>query len=438
MFTKWNQSKIYKKTYSLIKGSFLYWPIKKLIANSARFSNDNPSQSLFVIGVTWTNWKTSTSQILSQILNKTTTKTLLINATGIKIWNKIVDGYDKKRELSSFDINSLLAVGRNMGCKIAVLEVSSVELNQFVYEGIQFDAGILTNCTYDHVNYHENFHKYAEAKKKLFKYILKNNKNNKFAVFPQDDKTGRQWAEELPFDKKITFGINRSAILKAENIVESLDWIIFSFSYLGKKYDVKSKLLGAYNAYNILAALWICIEMWISINDAISAVQSISGLKWRMERIHHNWLDIFMDIAYSPNALDKSLNFLKKIQKDKKGRFIIVFWAPWNKDETHRWQIGTIFEKFWSILIVTDSEPNIENRLKIMDELSQNINKKEGENLFVIPEREFAIKFAVEIAKANDIILFACRPRNGFQYTNLGKRNRNDESIIRKELAKKM
>lgn len=437
MFKGRISNSLYQKIYPFIKGSFLYWPIKKLFAEIAKFTNDNPSQEFFVVGVTWTNGKTTTSALLHHLLNEQISKTLLISSAGIKIWNQSLPWYEKKHHLTTFDINSLLAIARDAWCQAAVLEISAVELDKFTYEWIQFDAAVLTNCTDDHLNKGDDFHNYVKTKKKLFQYVLKNNKQNKFAVFPKDDKTGREWTDSMPFDKKITFGINSSAVLKAENIQQSVDKTQCTLAYLGKTYTISTKLLGSFNVYNILAAIALCIEMGITPDIVIPSVYTFQPLQQRLARIQHNNIDIFTDISYSPDALDKSLSFLTYLKKQKNGKLIIVFGTPGNKDQSHRTQMGKILQNFGDILVATDSEPGTENRLEILYDLSKGVTLKEGESFFIIPERSFAIQFAVEIAQDNDIILFAGRPRWTHQHTNLWRKSWNDKETILKALEKK-
>ena len=110
--------------------------------------------------------------------------------------------------------------------------MTSIGLEQYRFEGVSFDAAVLTNITEDHLDYHLTMDKYARAKKKLFEYVLKNTKTNKYAVFPKDDPYGRAWFEDMPFDKKISYGVYSSAMLKAENIREDADKTVCTVNYL--------------------------------------------------------------------------------------------------------------------------------------------------------------------------------------------------------------
>ena len=163
--------------------------------------------------------------------------------------------------LDVFDLQSVLATAKDSGCKIAVLEASSHGLNQYRFEGVEFDFAVLTNITHDHLDFHGTFERYAKAKERLFRYVLTNKKQSKYAAFPADDKIGRQRFEEMPFDKKLSYSIVASSSLKADNIKISSTGTSFSFTYLGKSYDVQTKLVGEFNVYNILAALSVVLQI---------------------------------------------------------------------------------------------------------------------------------------------------------------------------------
>jgi len=417
------------KILEFLRTSFFYQYYKTLVGNAANFINDNPSQDIFVIGVTWTNGKTTTAQLVHHILNQTLSKAMLISTPHNKIWTEIIPHKKARSDLTTFDFYNMLSMARDNGCKVAVIEVSSNSLKRMQLEGIHFDAAILTNITQDHVEESTEFHNYLNEKKKLFKSVLRNSKQNKFWIFPKDDKIGRKWFDELSFDKKINFSINSSGVLKAKNIQRYINGTAFEFSYLGKEYSVKTPLVGTFNVYNILAALSLGFGIGLDPVKAISAVQSFPGVVGRMERFTYKWIHFFVDMAHSPDALDKTLQFTSSVKWT--GKLIVVFGSPGNKDKAKRAQMWKIIERYSNIMIATDNEPNRENRLQILDDLTSEItHKKEWDNLFVIPERKFAIQFAIEIAKPEDIILIAGRTRHNKQKTNTGVKYWDDKEFI--------
>ncbi len=428
---------MYDKLYFLIKDSFLYQAWKKMNGQLANLVYGNPSKSFFVIGVTWTNGKTTTVNLIHKILNEQVAKTMMVSTANIKIGNEELANTKKMTSLDVFDLQSILAMAKDSWCKIAVLETSSHGLNQYRFEGVEFDFAVLTNVTHDHLDYHGTFERYVEAKEKLFRYVLNNTKQSKYACFPADDKVGRKRMEEMPFDKKISFSIIWSSPLKAENIQETWSWTKFTVSYLGKSYDVTTKLVWQFNVYNILAALGVVLQMGLDINKAITSIAGFETVAWRMERIQKNDIQYFIDFAHSPDALEQTLGYLSKIKWT--GRLITVFGAPGNRDTTKRPIMWEIVGQYSDIVIATDDDADTENRLGILQALTSGIkNKTYGKNFFILPERTLAIKFACEIAQANDIVMFAGKWHETMQVTNFWKKPWSDKEEVMKNLKWKI
>lgn len=425
----------YNKLYNLIKSSFLYQWYKKINGQIANAINWNPSKNFFIIWVTGTNWKTTTANMLHKMLNELVAPTVMISTAGMKIGNKSIINDKKMTSLDPFQLQSMLVEAKKQWCKIAILEASSQWLDQYRFEWITFDYAILTNITRDHLDYHKNMHEYAKAKKLLFKYVLQNKKDTKYATFPADDKTWKEWFNEMAFDKKITFSIQNSSMLQAENILESINKTKFNIKYLWQNYPVESNMLGKYNIYNYLTTLSVGLQIWLDINQCISKLSEFTGVSGRMEKISHNDITYFIDFAHSPDALDKTLQFLNQLKW--KNKLIVMFWAPWNRDKTKRPWMWKIVWKYANIAIATDDDPDTENRLSILNQLTkdiQNLNKQEHKDLFIIPERKLAIKFATKIAKPWDIVMLAWKWHEPIQYTNFGTRKRSDKDELLKNL----
>lgn len=420
----------YDKIYPVLKNSFIYQSRKRLNGQIANALYGHPSKDFFVIGVTGTNGKTTTVNLIHQILNDNVAKCVAVSTANILVWDQVVPNKKKMTSLDIFDLQSTLAMAKDSWCKIAVLETSSHGLDQYRFEGVEFDFGVLTNITLDHLDYHGDMDSYIQAKKKLFDYVIKNTKKNKYASFPMDDKVGRQWFDEMPFDKKIGRSITGSSSLKAEKINEKTDWTDFTVSYLGKDYPVASRLLWSFNVYNILAALSVAVQIGVSMEAAITSVQKVVGVTWRMERIEKDGIHCFVDFAHSPDALEKTLQYLSSIKWANK--LITVFWAPGLRDKSKRPIMWSVVDEFSDIIIATDDDPDTENRFTILDELTKDIKKKTfGKDFFIIPERKLAIKFALKKAQAGDVVMFAWKGHETVQLTNLGKRKWSDMEEIK-------
>lgn len=424
----------YDKLYNFIKSSFFYQWRKRINWQIANTINGNPSKDFFIVWVTGTNWKTTTANMLHKMFNELLAPTVMVSTACIKIWNQTMVNDKKMTSLDTYQLQSLLADAKWQWCKVAILETSSHGLDQYRFEGITFDYAILTNVTKDHLDYHKDMDDYAKAKKKLFKYVLRNKKETKYGTFPADDKIGRERFDEMAFDKKINFSIQNSSMLKADNIVEWVQETSFDIKYLGSTYHTSCQLLWAYNIYNYLAALSVWIQIWLDTNKCIQSLSEFTGVSGRMEKIQHNWVTYFVDFAHSPDALEKTLSFLNTLKWEN--RLILLFGAPGNRDKTKRPEMWKIWRKYADIAITTDDDPDTENRLSIIKQLIQDIDPKSDINkkLFTIPEREFAVKFATKIAKPGDIVMLAGKWHEPIQWTNFGTRKRNDKEELLKNL----
>ena len=423
----------YEKIYNVIKDSFVYQVWKKLNGQIANLLYGRPSKYFFVVWVTWTNGKTTTVNLIHKILNDNVAKSVMVSTANIKISNKNIPNEKKMTSLDIYDLQSILAMAKDSGCKIAVLETSSHWLDQYRFEWVQFDAAVLTNITHDHLDYHWTWDDYVAAKETLFKYVMNSKKSHKYAVLPIDDKIWRKWYEEMSFDKKMWFSITGSSNLKAEEIHESLNETLFNFSYLGKLYEIKTKLLWKFNVYNILAALSVALEIGVDINLAIKSIENFEPVTGRMEYLQIGGINYFVDFAHSPDALEKTLDYLFNIKWS--GKLITVFGAPGNRDKFKRPMMWEIVSQYSDFMIATDDDPDTENRFSILKQLTDNVkNKTEWKTFFIIPERTLAIKFAVELAKTWDIVFCAGKWHETIQLTNFWKRKWSDREEILKSI----
>ena len=422
----------YDKLYPAIQSSSFYHIFKKAQANFAAYLHGNPAKNFFIIGITGTNGKTTTVNLLHKILNDNLAPTVAVSTACLRIGNQKFANLKKMTSLDASDLQELLSTAQQNGCKVAILEASSQGLDQHRFEGIEFDAAVLINITHDHLDYHGTMENYAASKKLLFQNVLNNKKQTKFWIFPADDAYGRKWFEEMPFDKKINFSLQSSSILKATQIIEHIDHTEFTFSYLGKLYRSKTHLLWSYNISNILAAMSVAIEIGIEIEKILASVEAFPGVEGRLEEFTINGRKVFVDFAHTPDGLEKTLSYLQGQKENWK--LITVFGAPWNRDKEKRPIMWEIAGKYSDILIATDDDPSTENRLAILNQLTAPLQEafyKQGKELFIIPERAYAIQLALELSSPGDIILIAGKGHEKVQLTNFGKRPRSDQEFLK-------
>lgn len=226
---------LYKYWFPYFSQSMIYQRRKAMYAKVARMAYDNPAKNMFIIGVTGTDGKTTTTNIVHHILQQNLGKTALISTAVIKIGDEVFPNTFKMTSLDPFKLWRIIQVAKNAGCQYIVLEVASHALHQHRFDGIDFDMAILTNITPEHLDYHRTMDNYANTKKQLFLQVMKNKKTSKLAVLPKDDEYGRKWIDELYFDKMLSYSINTSSMMKGENIEIGYNHTNFTFNYLGKE-----------------------------------------------------------------------------------------------------------------------------------------------------------------------------------------------------------
>lgn len=416
----------------ILRKTIFYRLYKKSRWKFADIIFSSPSKGLKVIWVTWTDGKTTTVNMIHKVFNDNLGKTALVWTAWIKIGEQEITNEKKMTSFDPFDLQKLLSTFKESWCEYVILEVSSHGIDQYRFEGIEFDMAVLTNITPEHLDYHGTMENYADTKKRLFKEILINSKVNKFAVLPKDSDFGRKWIEDLPFDKMLDYWIFTNSTVKWDNIQEFYDHTTFDLKYLWKTYPVNLNMLWKYNVQNSLAAVCTWVLFWIRVEDIIRSLESFEGVNWRMEMVEHNDIKYFIDFAHTPNWLENVLKFLTTIKGN--WRVITMFWAPWNRDKKKRPLMGNIVDKYSDVVVLTDDDPDTENRYDIIAQVGKWISRTEWNDYFIVPEREFAIKLAAEVAKKWDLVLLAWKWHETVQLTNFWKRDWSDKKELMKTL----
>ncbi len=405
--------------------------IKKYYSWMAAGLYGNPSKDFFVVGVTWTNGKTTTSQLIHAIFNKLIGKTLVVTTEWVYIGNEKISMKKKMTSYDPYTLQKLFATAKENWCKIAVIEVSSHGIHQYRFQGVEFDMAVLTNIAEEHLDYHWSLDEYAKTKKQLFQWVLHNKKNNKLAVFPKDDKFGREWNDDMTFDRSETFGMG-SASLQADNLQLSATGTSFDLHYLGKVIPVTTKLLGWYNVLNVLAAMSASQLISLRLEDVISVIREFEAPSWRMQSHTSNGVHYFVDYAHNADGLQKALQFLHSIKWN--GRLLLMFGLPGERGDVQMPLWGEYADRYADFIVLTEDDSGEDNRLEIMNKILQWLQRKEGDNFYIIPERSLAMDFIVKEAKEGDLVLFAGQWHQKKLYSHYGVRKRNDMEELHKRL----
>lgn len=380
-----------KKTFNLIKGV------------AAHSLYQNPSKYLKVIGVTGTDGKTTTSNIIYHILQSSGIKTGLVSTVNAKIGKNEYDTGFHVTNPGPFQLQKLLKkmVGKNL--KYAVLEVTSHGLDQSRNFGIKFDIGVLTNITHEHLDYHKTFENYVKAKAKLFQ-------NSKICIINSD---------YFKFFKKY-INKNQKIILYNQKSLNS-----------GLLDAVNSKFKESYNVLNSIAAILVAKEVGISDTEIIKAIKTFSGVEGRMQEIKNKLgIKIIVDFAHTPNALESLLKSLKK-EKNKGTKLITVFGCAGERDIKKRPMMGEISTRLSDISIFTAEDPRHEDVNEIIRQMKKGVKNKNAK-IFEIPDRLEAIKQAIKMAKKGDIVVVCGKGHEKSMNFNGKEIPWSDEKAIKK------
>jgi UDP-N-acetylmuramoyl-L-alanyl-D-glutamate--2,6-diaminopimelate ligase len=364
-------------------------------AKLAKVFYGNPVEKLFLIGITGTNGKTTTSYLIKHLIESLYLPCGLI---GTVDWftgkDRQTPNYTTPDLLTNYQLFDQMVKN---GCGSAVMEVSSQAIDQRRVEGIEFDIAVFTNLTQDHLDYHKSMEVYAEAKAKLFKSLS----SEKLAVVNVDN----AWSSFLLQGcqaKTLSYGIDKAADVRATDVELSDKGIRFKVNYEGKTAIFSSSLIGRFNVYNYLAAISVGLGLGISF-EKMEVLQSFKTVRGRLERVQHpGGLNIFVDYAHTDDALENVLNTLQEIRK---GRIITIFGCGGNRDTGKRPKMGRIAEQFSDIAIVTSDNPRNENPEQIIQEILAGFS--DASKPYVIPDRREAIRKAIQLATPEDVILIA-------------------------------
>lgn len=425
--------KNFKKLISLDNPfRLLYHKIRAIIAN---IMYGFPSKNMTIVWVTWTNWKTTTCNIIAQWLIESGKKVFMFSTVNIIIWKENYVNTTKMTSPDAFELQRLLKIAKSEWCEIAIIETAShwIKMNRIWW--IHYDILVLTNITQDHLDLHWTMKDYVNTKLKIFKNLITYNRKKwvkKTAIINIESKYSDLFLAEI-YDWLFTYWFSDNANIKAFDIKNNLEWVNFSINITWTIINVDTKLRWDYNIENILWAIWVLVSFWIKPEEIKEIIKKVSWIPGRMEEIiNAEWYKIFIDYAHTPDALEKILENLKEIPDWK--RIITVFWATWDRDKTKRPKMWEIVSKYSEVVILTQDDDYSEKTENIIKDILPWIERKEWENFWIITDREEAIRNALIIAEKWDIILIAWKWDEHTMVTNEWTIEWHDKTIVNKIL----
>ncbi|MCF7845878.1 MAG: UDP-N-acetylmuramoyl-L-alanyl-D-glutamate--2,6-diaminopimelate ligase [Candidatus Peribacteraceae bacterium] len=393
-----------------------------------------PSRKITVIGVTGTNGKTTTANLVARILEANGERVAL--ATTINFWlgEKKWDNLTKMTSLGRGGVQKFLRQAVNAGCTHAVLEVSSHALTQNRVWGVNFNAAILTNITHDHLDFHGSLDEYITAKERLFWRLAKNRESGeKIAILPAED-TNIERFLRVPEVGTITFGFKKGD-LRAENLVIRESSQEFDVVGMENNFKLKTKLLGNFNILNILAAAALSLALKIRPTTIRKVFRRLEPLPGRLETVEAGQnFRVIVDFAHTPDALEKLLRTFRAVTP---GKLWLVFGATGDRDREKRPIMGALAAKFADEIVLTSDDPFTEDPEKIIFEVREGVPREEGSGFTIEADRKKALRYALESAEKGDTVLLAGKGCEQFQVVGKKKIPWNDRKIARQILEKR-
>jgi len=380
-----------------------------------------PSKRLKVVGVTGTNGKTTTVEMISKILdyNPPTAsshslrerapeagyKAAVLSSIRFKIGDKDCPNTLKMTMPGRFKIQKFLRQAVNSGCQYAILEVTSEGIKQHRHRFINFEAAVFTNLSPEHIEAHGGFENYKGTKGKLFQ-TTKN-----IHIVNLDDENAKYFLQ-FPAKKKYTFGMNQGDINN-------------------KDIKLQLSLIGNFNIYNALAAIGVGLSQGISLETCKRAVENVKGIPGRMEEVVSRPFKVFVDYAFTPNALEKVYQAIKNNFQPKK--MICVLGAcGGGRDKWKRPVLGEIAAKYCNEVIVTNEDPYDEDPMKIIDEVAKGTNGKARKIL----DRREAVRESLKSGQSGDAVIITGKGCEPWIIEKGKKIPWDDREIVKEEMAK--
>ena len=393
----------------------------------AEFSNifyGEPSKKIKLIGITGTKGKTTTAFYLKNVFKQAGYKTGLIGTIANYIGETEVKTMLTTPQAN--DINSLLAQMILEGCTHCIMEVSSHALALHRVDYLNFETGVFTNITSDHMDYHKTFEHYLASKKILFDMIMKNGK----VIYNADDSNSSALLKNSS-SQKYSYGTNESAEFRVKNVEFSLEGTNFNLSWKGIDYHLTTSLVGHFNAFNAASAFAAAVVNGIDPNVAVEGIKATPQVPGRFEIVTKKNKKVIVDYAHTSDSLKQALTAIHYIVKDERPIYT-VFGCGGDRDRTKRPVMGDIAASMSDRVYITSDNPRTEDPSFIIDEILKGVKTN---NYRVIENREEAIRSAIHESEDDAVILIAGKGHENYQEINGVRKHFSDKELSEKYLA---
>ncbi len=420
---------------------FYHWAL----AHLAAFIYGHPSNKMIVIGVTGTSAKSTVVNLIGQILEQAGFKVGLTTTFNFKIGKEEKINKHKMTMLGRFALQKLLKQMYKAGCQYAVIETTSQGVKQYRHLGINYDIGVFTNLSKEHIEYHGSFEKYRKAKQKFFQHLSKCKRKkinkkiiNKASIVNLDDEN-KEYFLKFKVDQQYGYTCEGNIlkdikVVSAENIRTMSD----GSEFIVNNVNFKINLLGKFNVINALSAICVALSQSIDLNICQKALTKVEQIPGRMEVVDKQPFTVIVDYAHIPDSLEKVYQTLKNLRQKRirlrrKPRLICVLGsAGGGRDKWKRPIMGQIAEKYGDEIIITNEDSYNEDPEQIIDQIISGIKNKKA---IKILDRKKAIRKAINLARAGDVVIITGK---GCEPWIMGPKNQkiawDDRAIVREVL----
>ncbi len=400
-------------------GTTIYVEDSRLAAAmSADAFYEHPSGKLKLVGITGTNGKTTTVTLLYNLFRSLGYECGLMSTIANYVGNRRIETTNTTSD--PITINSLLSQMCKAGCEYCFMEVSSIGVDQKRIEGLEFKAGIFSNLTHDHLDYHGTFANYLRCKQIFFDKLSK----DAFAITNSDDKNGKIMVQNTKA-QVITYGCRTAADHKCRIIEEGFDGMLLNID--GK--EVWTRLIGAHNAYNLLAIYTTAIALGANNEETLVALSKLESAKGRLETLRGpKDLTVVIDYAHTPDALENVLKTLRDVGPEK--HLICLFGCGGDRDKTKRPEMGAVAEKYADRIILTSDNSRSEDTSDIINDIKGGMAPEGLARTLSISDRKEAIRTAIMLADKGAVLLLAGKGHETYQIIGKDKRHFDEREIV--------
>ena len=380
---------------------------------------DAPSTKIKLVGVTGTNGKTTIATLLFKLFSALGYTCGLVSTVQNQIGDQIIPATHTTPDAVS--LNELLNTMVNAGCSHVFMECSSHAVHQHRITGLVFTGALFSNITHDHLDYHKTFENYIAAKKGFFDALPA----SAFAITNADDKRGEVMLQNTKA-KKLSYGLKSSADYKGKILENALTGLVM----LVNEIEVHFRLIGEFNAYNLLAVYGAAVNLGVESNTALTTLSMLAGAEGRFDYVISNKQVIgIIDYAHTPDALENVLATIKKLRKGYE-QVITVVGCGGDRDKTKRPIMAQTACDLSDKVILTSDNPRTEDPAQIIADMEAGLNTAAKRKYISIIDRKEAIKAAVAFAKPEDIVLVAGKGHEKYQDINGVKHPFDDKAIL--------